>query len=384
MNSVTNKARRILLAVTIDDSLQFIEGFPEQLIEQGWSVTVVSGPGPRLTKFAMDGKFHTHALAMERNPSPFKDLLAGIRWFRLLKSVRPDVVYIGTPKASLLGLTISKVLRIPKRIYVLHGLRLETATGMGALVLRQIEKITMCSATEVQAVSASLKDQVVRKKLVRPNKIFVIGQGSCNGVDASSFARHNQSPKEMRELRERLNIDSRKIVIGFVGRITRDKGIPDLVASIKNLENEKLPVQLLLVGEIDSRRDEELLELIDQAGIDCVRTGYVSDPRPYYHLMDIFCLPSYREGFPTVSLEASASGLPIVTSDATGARDAIFPSGNGLVFRTGEVLDLTKKLRTLVEDQGLRKRFGKAGHEWVLKNFARSEVQAALLRRIEL
>src|SRR5690625_3356274 len=139
---------RILIGVTARSSVGLLAGMPERLDEEGWEVHLVSAPAvggtgsPRF-QASVPAAIHVHDLPMERDPSPHRDVASLFQWLRLLRRVRPDVVYVGTPKAGLLGIVASRLMRVPTRIYIARGLRAETARGVKRRILVLAEKVTM-------------------------------------------------------------------------------------------------------------------------------------------------------------------------------------------------------------------------------------------------
>lgn len=368
--------RCVLLAVTIDDSLQFFKGYPEKLVSLGWEVHIVASSGPRLGGLAaVDGVF-VHAIEMKRVPSPIHDLWALMRWIKLLMKIQPSIVSAGTPKAGLLGLIAAWLTRVPVRIYVLRGLRLETSHGLNKRVLEITEKVAAAASTSVIAVSNSLRDRVVRLGLVEQSKIRVIGAGSSNGVSLEVFDPKRFSASDITDLGASLGLDPSIRTVGFVGRLTRDKGLVELAESMRQLARQKVPVQLLVVGGVDDSSGELAREELVNLQVPVIFAGYTPDPAIYFKLMDVFCLPSYREGFSNVVLEASAMGVPVVASDAVGVVDAVDRDRTGLLVPVGSASALAAALERVLVDPALSKEMGEAGREWVMERFDRVTVQS--------
>lgn len=369
-----NRAPRILLGVTADISLTLMRGFPEYLRDHGWDVHVVSNPGPALTALSAVPGISTHALAMERRPSPLQDLRSLSSWCRVLHSVRPDVLSVGTPKAGLLGGIAGFLMRVPRRVYLLRGLRLETSSGIRRRVFWVLERISIGVAHEVVSVSDSLRARVVGLGLVHSTKILVLGHGSSNGVDIAAFSASAFAPGEIATLADSLHIAPAIPVIGFVGRLSADKGLKVLAEARSILIQRGVDHQLLIVGGIDEGEDESLLNTMGLEGREIIATGQVHDTRPYFKLIDILCLPTYREGFPNVVLESAASGIPAVTTDATGAIDSVIAGETGLIVDVGSATELADALQTLIFDPIRRAEMGAAAHRYVSENFARADV----------
>jgi glycosyltransferase involved in cell wall biosynthesis len=190
-----------------------------------------------------------------------------------------------------------------------------------------------------------------------------LGQGSSNGVDADEwdrrFARTSRDA-----VRAQWQMEPDDLVVGFVGRITPDKGVEDLFAAFGSLAD--LPLVLLLVGGVE---DEALRPLISGHGDRVVHVDWTPDLSPAYVAMDVLCLPTRREGFPNVVLEAALAGVPTITTTATGARDSVVPGTTGWLIETRNVQQLAEALRTCVEDRPLMRKAGRAARDRALLSF---------------
>jgi glycosyltransferase involved in cell wall biosynthesis len=362
----------IVLGVTVDLSLRLMAGFPAYLVSRGWEVHVVCSPSAVLDALAEVDGVTVHPLPMRRDPAPFADLRSLVAWIRLLRRVRPDVVSTGTPKAGLLGMLAARLTRVPSRVYLLRGLRLETATGLGRRILTLLERLSISSAQVTIAVSRSLAARAVELRLGRPERFVVLGDGSSNGVDVEAIERLSQDAGERSALRAQLGLDDRPVV-GFVGRLTEDKGVAVLGDALRQLRSRGTDVQLLLVGAAESGGEDPL----GAAGATVVRTGFVTDPERYYAAMDLLCLPTFREGFPNVVLEAAAAGIPTVTTDATGAVDSVVDGETGLVVPVRDATALADAIGRLSAEPELRARLGAAARVRASERFARPVVWAA-------
>jgi glycosyltransferase involved in cell wall biosynthesis len=244
---------------------------------------------------------------MARGIELFRDVIAFCRMLWLITKLKPDIVEFSTPKAGLLGNVAAWIRRVPVRVYFLRGLRLETASGFMRIVLLWSEKIAAACAHVVVANSRSLSDRAHELGISNEKKTTMLGSGSSNGVDVLRFCPGKSS------VREEFGIPADARIIGFVGRLTADKGIPELLEAFVKILRKHPESYLLLVGWFDAAEDALGLRL--RARIEghprIICTGYVPDPAPYYRAMDLMVLPSWREGFPNVVLEASASGVPV-------------------------------------------------------------------------
>jgi len=368
-------SRRILIGVTIDDSLQFHAGLPESLVEDGWDVHVVSGPGRRLESLRSTRGVTVHPLSMAREPNIGQDIAALWKWIRLIYRVRPDVTLIGTPKAALLGTLAARAFGVPYRVYELLGLRMETSRGPSRLVYRAMEWLTATSAHEVIAVSESLRTLAIELGITTRARSSVLGSGSCNGVDTERFRHVSEDSVRSEALARDLGIDGRVPVVGFVGRLTRDKGLPELAGALRILHESGVTIQLLVVGTVDDSSGHVALDQLSRTGQKVIAAGYQDDVAPFYALMDVFCLPSLREGLPNVILESMASRTIVVATDATGSRDLVENGISGYLVSLGSELELAEALRKAVLDRAASERMAQSALLMVEGRYITRDVQ---------
>lgn len=338
------------------------------LVREGFEVHVLCGPGGALDR-AGEATSYRAIGRLRREIRLVSDLWALLEIFVVLRRLRPDIVNASTPKAGLLGMVGGLLARVPHRVYTLRGLRLETARGLKKRVLVIAEKIAVACAHRVVAVSDSLRIRTVATGIAAAEKVEVLGLGSSNGVDTDRF-RSGLSRTEL-ELRQSLGLADGTPVIGFVGRLTRDKGIHDLMAAFNQQVLPRVPSACLLVvgGYEDGDPIEETLKRNLEQNPAVVMTGMVADPAPYYRLMNVLALPSYREGFPNAPLEAAASEIPVVAYKATGTIDAVVDGITGVLVPVGAIAPLGEALCSYLLDSELRNRHGQAGRARVVEYF---------------
>lgn len=361
--------RTILLGVTSDVSIGLMTGFPAYLADQGWEVHVVSAGGPKSRALEGTPGVSVHTLPMRRDPAPLADLRSLLTWIRLLHAIKPDVVSVGTPKAGLLGGIAGWLTRVPARVYMLRGLRYETTSGQRRNLLRQLEKLSAGTAHRVVAVSESLRRIAVADRLGPAWKFDVIGSGSSNGVDIAHFATTSQQ----REAAQQEHKDITP-VIGFIGRIHPDKGLDLLARATEVLARRGTLGSLLVVGASDDPQGENLRTTLEESSWDVTLTGPVSDVAPLLRRMDVLCLPTLREGFPNVVLEAAAAGIPTVATAATGVSDSIVDGETGLVCADRDPEHLADLLARLLDSSELRNQLGNQANMRTLAHFGREQV----------
>lgn len=336
-------------------------------------------PGKELEQMGAQEGYPAFGVAMKREISPGADLRSFFELWRLLRRVKPLICNSGTPKAGLLVGLAAWLSRVPCRIYTLRGLRLETAKGFKRVILTITEKMACFSAHRVVCVSASLRERAIALGLVARSKTVLLGAGSSNGVDPSRFEPTPQKVALAASLRVDLGIRPDQPVIGFAGRLTRDKGLPELVAAFQSVRLDLPEAVLLLVGDYEEGDPvpEDVRNAIEsESGIH--RVGFTSQIDFYYLVMDVFVQPTHREGFPNTVLEAQAAGLPVVTTVATGAVDAIEDGVTGLLTPVGDADKLAAAVLSLLSDPIKMQLMGRRGRDRVLREFRNERVWEAL------
>jgi glycosyltransferase involved in cell wall biosynthesis len=218
--------------------------------------------------------------------------------------------------------------------------------------------------------SPSLGDEARELRIAPESKMRMLGDGSSNGVDTERFC-----PGES-GVRARLGIAHDAIVLGFVGRLTRDKGVPELMRAFDVVLRQAPQTWLLLVGWFDAAEDALEKRWRDQIGNHprVKHVGYVPDPVEYYRAMDALILPTHREGFPNVALEAAACGLPVIATESTGAKDAVISEVTGLLVPPRLPEAIAEAALSLMNDRERRTSMGNAGRRWVVETFPRERV----------
>jgi len=373
---------RLVIAVNSAIALGFVQGQLQFFQDRGFDVTVLC-PERRKDEWevARPKGVSIIEVPMERKIAPWRDLQSLLRLWRHMRTLRPAVTNVGTPKAGLLGGFAAWLNRVPCRFYTLHGLRFETTKGLKRRILIYAERLACRFAHRVVCVSHSVRKRAIASGLTRAERMVVFGSGSCNGVDASHFAATPQIVRRASQMRHQLGIPLGAPVVLFVGRLTCDKGIPELIKAFSQLVVRFPELRLLLAGcfedgdplPSDTRRCLETHPHV-------ILAGAVSDTAPYYAAADVLVLPSHREGLPTVVLEAQAAGVPVVGASTTGIVDVVADGQTGLLFPVGNVPALAEAIARLITDGALAIKLGLAGQEQVRRKFRQEQIWQALHR----
>lgn len=366
--------KTIMLVVTAEQTASlFVSGFAARLARDGHRVVVVADSLSRLAESAEQSGVELAPVPMRRSPSPLSDLHSLFALLRVTRRVRPDILTYATPKASLLGSVAGRLAGIRTRVYQLWGLRLETVTGLGRGALSAIELLTSRLSTSIVANSPSLRNRYLDLSLNGGRNVSVLGLGSSHGVDLQRFSRDAPMPA-LDDVTASFLQRTEGMTIGFIGRLHPDKGVFDLKEAARICLSRGHRVRLLIVGP-----DEGIADYLkDDEDVPMRLTGETEDPRPYLAAMDVLCLPSLREGFPNVVLEAGAMGRASVVSDATGAVDSVIDGSTGIVTPAGDADELAKALIKLATDPQLLASLGQGAFDHVRTNFDQFKVWDAL------
>jgi glycosyltransferase involved in cell wall biosynthesis len=346
----------------------------------GFRVVLVASPGALLTRTAEVEGVGAHPLAMSRGIAPLSDLRSLLNLCFCLIRQRPAVTDFSTPKAGLLGNLAAWALRVPHRVYTLRGLKLESSKGWKRRLLLASERTAASCAHVVLCNSVSLRNEARVLKIAPEHKLHLLGEGSSNGVDTKRFSPESEAnhPSAGQTLRRQLGIQAGDSVLGFVGRLTADKGIPELLVAFDAILRAEPHCWLLLVGWFDASEDalhpRWRAHIAAHARIRHV--GFVDDTAPYYRAMDLLILPTHREGFPNVVLEAASSGVAVITTESTGARDAVVPEVTGILIPPGHPPAIVESALQLIRDPERRLRMGRAARAWVLERYSQALVLA--------
>ena len=337
-----------------------------------------------IANFPLDYNFNQINLKLEniihveitREINFYADFKSIIKLNRIFRKYKFDIVHSITPKAGLVASLSGFISMTPLRIHTFTGQIWATRSGLFRFGLKCIDKLISTLVTHVLVDGASQLFFLKQNNIVNSKKAIVLGNGSISGVDLKKFKPNRLTRNS---LREKYGISSSAIVFIFMGRLKMDKGVLDLANAFIKLSKDfsSIELSLFFVGP-----DEENIKcLINTSSIKASINfiDFTSTPELYLQLGDVFCLPSYREGFGTSVIEASALELPVICSDIYGLRDAFIDKKTGLSFRVNDIEDLKNKMSYLVENPKKIKQFGENGGIFVREKFSARFVSNCLL-----
>ena len=298
-------------------------------------------------------------LDFKRKINLVSDLIVFFKLFIIFFKNRFDVVTTITPKAGLLGMLASYIAFTPMRVHCYTGQIWITRLGFQRRLFRSIDKFINALSTHNIIDSKSQYDFLLNEHIIFKDKSFVFGGGSVCGVDLKRF---KPNTKVKFNLRKKLKIPQSAFVFLFLGRLNKDKGIDSLINAFKksNLET----TYLLVVGP-----DEEGIVLKYKKSKNIIFQGFCINPQDYMAASDMLCLPSFREGFGSVVIEAAATGVPSMVIDIYGLSDSVIPNKTGIIHKVNDINGMVRLFKIIIEDKKFVKNLGKEARLRATKEF---------------
>ncbi len=316
------------------------------------------------------------SIPIARKISIVSDLQALMALLRFFRSERFDVVHSVTPKAGLLAMTAGRLAKVPHRIHCFTGQVWATRKGFGRVILKAADRIIAANATHVLTDSFSQREFLEIEAVVRRGGAEVLAAGSISGVDLERFRPDEEMKKRVRA---EWGVPINACLLLFVGRLNHDKGVLDLAQAFAELSGDCNDIWLVVVGPDEAGISREFERLCGKALSRVRRISYTATPEHAMVAADVFVLPSYREGFGSVVIEAAACGVPAIVSRIYGLTDAVEENVTGLLHFPGNVAALGECLRRLCTDSTLRLKMGSAARARAQERFSMLMVTAALV-----
>jgi glycosyltransferase involved in cell wall biosynthesis len=365
--------KKIIIGITAEGSVNLLLGQLKYYKSLGYQTYLMGPYSERSAKFCKNEGCEHLIIDIEREISPLKDLRTLWTIIKIFRKVKPDIINLGTPKVSLLGMIAGLIVGVKKRIYTCRGFRFEHEKGLIRKILISMEKVTSSLSHKIICISNSVLELGIDNKIFTRAKSLVIHKGSSNGVNLSLF---NPEIREYQEVKSKLiqkyNLEE-SFVFGFLGRIVDRKGINELIEVFIDIYNSNPEVKLLIVGpfEMTQISDKSIVQKINKhPGI--INYGRVlqEEVPGFMMVMDVFVLPAWWEGFGNTLVQAAAMGVPVISTTGTGTIDAVSDGCNGILIPVKNKLKLEEAMKKMLNDNKLLKKFGKNGVKWS-QNFDR-------------
>ena len=315
-------------------------------------------------------------IPIKRKISPYKDLLSLCKLIYFFGSNRFTLVQSISPKAGLLSMLAAWFCRVPIRVHVFTGQVWITRRGFSRWYLKSFDRLIAAMATSLLADSPSQKQFLVTESVVKAKDIQVLGDGSICGVDIFKFKPDNEVKKKVRF---QLDIPQEATVALFMGRLKIDKGVLDLARAFGSPQLELTNLYLVFVGPDEEGLSNQILELASLKSNQIRFVGAVNNPQDFFAAADFLCLPSYREGFGLVTIEAAATGIPTLASHIYGITDAIVDGVTGILHEPRDIVGIAEGLRTMTIFPKARLSMGIAAQKRALELFPTSRIVSAQL-----
>jgi len=379
--NISTKKIKLARITTVSISLKYLlPGQMKFMREQGIEVIMMSAPGPEIPSVIEQEGCIFHALPFTRTISPLKDLKCIWHLYKWLKNEKPSIIHSETPKAGLVAMISGWLAGVPVRIHTVAGLPLMVEKGFKYWMLVIVERVTNALATQVWPNSFSLKKIMLEKKLVNPNKVIVLANGSSNGTDTFRYSEASINKQKLELIKQEIGFEENLSYNLCVARLVQDKGIAELVEAFAVIYESFSHQRLLLVGPYEKHLDplpESTISVINShPGI--LRIPMTDAVEYYMYISQLFVFPSYREGFPNVLMEAGSMGLPVICSKIEGNVDMVTDGKTGLLFEKQDAADLLKKWLFALENRSALEKMGLALQQLIRQNFDRSIVWKAM------
>jgi glycosyltransferase involved in cell wall biosynthesis len=374
------KPKKLIIGITAEGTVNLLQDQLRHFKTLGYQTYLLGPLSQRSAAFCKKEGCEHLVIDIEREISPLNDLKTLWSIIKIFKAIKPDIINLGTPKVSLLGMIAGTYVGVKKRIYTCRGFRFEHEKGFKRRLLISMEKITSKLAHEVICISKSVKTLGISHQIFNEDKVHVIHKGSSNGVNLNLF---NPELDQYNDVKNKVRADfnlEKSFVFGFLGRIVDRKGINELFQVFNEIYNKNQNARLLLVGpfEMNQIADKKIIDKIDgHPGI--INFGKVKQEEvPGFMLaMDVFVLPAWWEGFGNVLVQAAAMGLPVISTTGTGTVDAVSDGYNGILVPVKNKEKLQNAMEKMMGDKKKRKEYGENGILWA-QNFDRQLIWKGL------
>ncbi|RPF00118.1 glycosyltransferase family 4 protein [Vibrio crassostreae] len=371
--------KKLVIVTTVTDTLNYIlKGQPEYLSSY-YEVTIVTSKGQLYNGIEKHGNINVKYIDMERGINPFFDLISIFKMCVLILKIKPDIIHSYTPKAGLVAMVSGWITRVPKRVHTFTGLIFPTITSkLKKKILMVVDRLICSCASTIVPEGNGVKGDLIDFKITNKN-LELIGNGNIAGVD-TNFFNQKFAVDERTSYRRKINIDDSSFLFCFVGRLTEDKGISELYNAFITLPEG---ASLIVVGDEDAR--SPLSHSMKQSLLEHPRiylTGWLEDIRSPLSASNVLVLPSYREGFPNVPLQAGSMSIPSIVTDINGCNEIIRDGYNGWLVKPKDIDALKEAMHLALECENIEL-IGKNARLDVVNKFDRHLFQKELKRFYE-
>ena len=355
-----------------------------KFMSQHYDVIAITSGGPVYEKMLEEQGVRGYEVPFTRKTfSLVSDCKAFIKLIRIFRKEKPFIVHSHTSKDGLLCMVAAWLCRVPHRLYTIAGLA--DLSGIRGFMLDLAEWVTFACATGVYPNSKNMMDIYLKKGMFKPAKAKVLLNGSSNGIDVDYFDENCVPQDTVLSIRKKFDFNEDSFVFVFVGRVTGDKGVNEMIQAFGKLCKERAVVKLMIVGtyekDLDPVSKETAQEIENNTNI--VFAGYQTDVRPYILSADALILPSYREGMPNVVMQAGALNRPCIVTDINGSNEIIIDGVNGSIVPRKNTDALYQQMKFYCENRDKVKEMGGNSRELIVSRYKRQDLWDALLKEYQ-
>lgn len=364
-----SSTKKLVIGITAYQSIALIPG-QLRFLSSYFDVYLLAPEHETVTAFCIDENATHIPIKIERNPSVYKDLITFFSLINIFSKLKPDIVNLGTMKISFLGTIAAWFAGVKNRVYTCRGFRYQDQTGFSRMYLIMFERIISLLATQIICISNSIAELGKENKIFNPKKVNLFAKGSSNGINLAIFSADNVDNNIVGLFKEKHQLKS-KFVYGFVGRMVDAKGIGELFHTFDKIYQENNNVRLMMVGSFyeEEINDKKLVANYNShPGIIMCGKQPLNLVPTYMSLFDLLVLPTWREGFGNVLIQAAAMNIAVLTNDITGCKDAVKDDFNGKLISPRNEVELYYWMNELRQNDILRLSYRQNGRIWA-QNF---------------
>lgn len=367
--------KKVFRITTVPISLNALFKGQLKMLNQHFNLIGVSSLGPALEEARLREGIRVIAIPMERHISLVKDFISLIRMILLFLKEKPDMIHSYTPKAGLISMMAGWIAGVPVRMHTFTGLVFPTATGLKQRILILTDRLTCACATHINPEGNGVKKDLIKYHITK-KPLKIIANGNVNGIDLEYFQRTPEVEQAAQAYKK-----EGIFTFCFIGRVVRDKGINELISAFVCLQKKYATIRLMIVGpfekDLDPVSEETENQILHNEAIEFM--DFQNDVRPFLVASDAFVLPSYREGFPNVVIQAGAMGLPSIVTDINGSNEIVESGKNGVIVEPKNETALYQTMEDFILHSERVKAMAQNCRKMIADRFDQKIVWAALL-----
>lgn len=374
----------LIRTTTIPGSIRSLLSDQLKFMSSYFDVIAISSGGQEYEKMIEEQQVRGYIVPFTRKTySIWADIKAFFKLIKIFRKEKPFIVHSHTSKDGLLCMVAAWLCRVPNRLYTIAGLA--DLSGMRGRLLDLAEWVTFACATGIYPNSKNMMEIYLKKGMFKASKAKVLLNGSSNGIDVDYFSESQIPQEKVVAIRNQFNCKPETMMFVFIGRVTGDKGVNELIQAFGMLSKDNVDVKLMIVGSYEKELDPVAAETQKEIEINenIVFVGFQSDVRPYILAADALILPSYREGMPNVVMQAGALNRPCIVTNINGSNEIIIEGKNGNIVPRKDTQALYNMMKTYCEDNNKVKEMGRNARELIVSRYRRQDLWDAMLKEYQ-